>query len=301
MKELRIAIGEDSTGAPPGWCVVPAGEDDWNRSGGVGDCLRGGEALARGTLLLHRQARQPAAKPQQIPEFARRRLERGASWRIPLPVERRPIELGIEAAPGAQQQRISHPEVRRRLANCSQGRCRIRKLPRPAHDEDRPPPHPQVSRIRECRGENGGVRELIGPRLLSGEAGVCPALVGPAEAEREIWLARGQHFGERALELPPACAPVVEIAESVDAVCASQVGLRQTHLGHTQVAVAEIRRNSRLVVAREESSGARQLLPGARVTGRRREPTRQGGSGVEMRQVEGNDPGAFGVECAHAC
>ena len=44
-----------------------------------------------------------------------------------------------------------------------------------------------------------------------------PRVVGPAEREREVGLARGQHLVERPVQQPLPVEPVVVVAEAVDA------------------------------------------------------------------------------------
>ena len=290
LEELRAASGEDRAGAPPERRVVPTGEDDRNLPAGSGP---GPEAPPCSALLLHRQLRQPATMPHEIPERERCRFARGARRRDGLPVQARPIELAVEAgrhpgseavlaadtgvlglASGGQQERISSPVANRRIADGSEGRGRIRERPRLAHDEDRSARHPQVARIRERRGQKVGMREIVGARPDSGRvggvggAGKRLALVGPAEAERKVRLAGGEYLGERARVPPSPRVPVMKVAEGIDAVGARQVDLRQPHLRHAQVAVTQVRRGSGLLVPGKERPSLGQPLPGARHGGR---------------------------------
>src|SRR4029079_11271076 len=115
----------------------------------------------------------------------------------------------------------------------------------------------------------------------------CPRLVGPAQTEGKVRLARGKHFVEWPLDDALASEPVVVIAERLDAVLPCELGLGDAGLRQTQVVEAEVRRDVRLVMAREH-----RLRPGGvGPLGKSLSPPfivlR---NGMILRKVEGNRP-----------
>ena len=88
-----------------------------------------------------------------------------------------------------------------------------------------------------------------------------PLLVGPAQGEGEVRLAGRQHFFERPLQQSAAVEPVVVVDEAVHAVLAGQLGLRDPHLGHPQVVVAELAREVGLIVPGKQGAGLGHVVP----------------------------------------
>ena len=111
------------------------------------------------------------------------------------------------------------------------------------------------------------VREVVLPAvplrlqdiLVAAVPPARPRLVRPAEAEREVGLARGQHLGERPLEESLPVEPVVVVAEAVYPVLAGELGLRLARLGQPKIVEAQVCGNVRLVVTREEGLRARDV------------------------------------------
>ncbi len=139
----------------------------------------------------------------------------------------------------------------------------------PVDDEQRPPVDADVARVLERRDQAFDVGAVVVGAVVLREEHVLraavphprPVLVGPAQAEGEVGLATGQHLVERPLEDAPAVEPVVVVDEAADAVLARQRRLRFPHLGHAQVVEAEIGWQMRLIVAREEWLGLRDVAP----------------------------------------
>ena len=89
----------------------------------------------------------------------------------------------------------------------------------------------------------------------------CPGLVGPAQAEREIWLPVRQHQLEGLFQEPSPAEPVEVVAEAVDAMRARQLRLRLTDLAPSKVVETEIRRYVRYGVARVQRMGSGHVGP----------------------------------------
>src|SRR6185295_16061666 len=88
-----------------------------------------------------------------------------------------------------------------------------------------------------------------------------PVLVRPADAERKIGLAGGQHRVERLLEQPLSAEPVVVVAERIDAMLAGEVRLRDACARIGEIVVAELRRLVRLRVTGKDGSAAPNVGP----------------------------------------
>ncbi len=88
-----------------------------------------------------------------------------------------------------------------------------------------------------------------------------PVFVGPAEAEGEIGLARAEDLCDRALKQLLTAEPIVVIAEAINAVKASEIGLLLADFRKAQIVVAEICGEMGLVVAGEERRGSGHVAP----------------------------------------
>ena len=71
-----------------------------------------------------------------------------------------------------------------------------------------------------------------------------PALVRPAQAEREIGLTAVEHLAKRALQHAATGEPIMVVAEPLDAMLAGEIGLRGTRLGDPQIVEAEVGRQA---------------------------------------------------------
>ena len=89
----------------------------------------------------------------------------------------------------------------------------------------------------------------------------APGLIRPAQAERKIRLAGGQHLVERTLEEALAGKPVVVVAECLDADFSGHVRLGVPRLRKAQVVETEVRRDVRLVMALEKRCRFRGIRP----------------------------------------
>ena len=124
--------------------------------------------------------------------------------------------------------------------------------------------HPHIARVAK-RGQQ--ILE-VAPMVVEARVGLfnqhlagiavpdaAPGLVGPAQAEREVRLARGEHFVERPLDDALPGKPVVVIAERFNAILPGKVGLGRTRLRAPKVVKSQIGGNVRLVVSRIERRG----------------------------------------------
>ena len=84
---------------------------------------------------------------------------------------------------------------------------------------------------------------------------VLPAVVGPGEAKREVWLAGRQHLVEGALQQAASVAkPVVPVAEAFYTILPGHIGLLLAGLGDAQVVVAQVGGDAGLVMSSEQGA-----------------------------------------------
>ena len=160
--------------------------------------------------------------------------------------------------------------------------------------------HAQVAGVLE------GAQHALEMRLVVGTPGVKlldqhlvrqavpharPRLVGPAQHEGKVGLARLQHLFERALEqAPPVAEPVVVVAERVDAMGPGQLGLGGAGLWHAQVVETQVGRQVGLPVSAVQGHGLGHVRPFREALA---PPPVVFGNGVVLGQVDGDDGGAW--------
>ena len=177
------------------------------------------------------------------------------------------------------------------------GAGRVGQLIGPIDDEHGPAVDPDRPGIAKRFQQPADVGEVvvrgIALRLEQISIGAVPTprpgLVGPAEAEGEVGLTAGQNFGEGAFQKSLALKPVVVVAESMDAVFTSEVGLCLSRFGRPQVVEAEIGRQLGLIVTMKEGLGFADVPPFGEPAA---PPGIVLGNRMKLRQMEGDQPGS---------
>ena len=88
-----------------------------------------------------------------------------------------------------------------------------------------------------------------------------PGLIGPAQAEREVWLSRAEDLIDRAFQQPKASQPIVIITESFDSVFLGETGLRGPCLWEPEIVETKIGRQIGLTMPSEKWLGLYGIGP----------------------------------------
>ena len=121
--------------------------------------------------------------------------------------------------------------------------------------------------------------------------GLCfPGVVRPAQTEREIRSTGVDDFRKNPVQEPPSGKPVVPIAETFNPGFAGHACLLFPHLGHAQVVITEVGRDTRLIMAGEEGFRPSDIGP-------LREPFSPPfvifRGGIKLWQIKGNCAGHY--------
>jgi hypothetical protein len=116
----------------------------------------------------------------------------------------------------------------------------LRKLARPIHEQEGSSVDAEITGVSEHTGKPLAVdpvvlgrvalrhQEPIGASSVGAVPAPRPILVGPAQAEREVGFSSAEGLVQRKRKEPPPGEPIVVVAERVDVVGSSQIGLRTT-------------------------------------------------------------------------
>ncbi len=145
----------------------------------------------------------------------------------------------------------------------------VRQVVGTVHREQRPALDAHIARVLEHLHQPLDVGQIVRlvELLLHQQLVVrtlpppVPALVGPAESEREVGLPGLEDLLERALEHAPPAEPVVVVEEPGDAVFPRQARLTVAGLGHPQVVEPKLSRQIGLAVPRVERTALRHEGP----------------------------------------
>jgi hypothetical protein len=256
--------------AQPALVAVRFGSVQHQRSGRVTGgvvptgCDRG-ESAPRHRGLFQHCARYLAVVVDRVGELrsARQRLEAGP---VRLELDGRVESHGsrvfsfVGEALDPAEEKFSDPGFGGGASPQVGGPYRIRQMRSAIHEEYRFAVDSQVTRIPERREEPVDVREVVffGVRLLDEDLAApavpvpTPVLVRPAEAEFHVGLALHEHVIDRPSQKPATPEPVVVVAEGVYSVGLRELGLRVARRRQPQVVEAEVRREMRLLVTRED-------------------------------------------------
>ncbi len=187
--------------------------------------------------------------------------------------------LGVEAEHGRVVQRLprlEHDEpwgLHSRLVALAtpqlNGAIRIREKMGTVDGQQRPAVDTDVPGVLEAFDQPSDVRDVIlfAEHLLQNHLveralpPAVPALVGPAQRERQVGLAGIEHLLERPIQHASSAEPVVVVQESRDPVVPSQSRLEVPGLRDPQVIEPELSRQVRLTMPRVEGLAAGHDAP----------------------------------------